>query len=215
MFDAFLLERSRQNGEPFKPFDLSTDYRDYVDGKLRTDGVRSFTMSRGISLDEGSEDDPPSAQTLHGLGARKNLVFLDVLRRDGVEVYEGSRRFVEAVRDQGLRRAVVSASSNCQEVLAAAGIEYLFEVRVDGLVARRDSLPGKPKPDMFLAAAQALDTSPEHSAVFEDAVAGVEAGRAGRFGLVIGVDRTGNAASLLRHGADRVVTDLADLLEQR
>jgi len=215
MFDAFLLERSQRNGEPFRPFDLSTDYREYVDGKLRVDGVRSFTQSRGIFLDEGSVDDPPSAQTLYGLGTRKNQAFLDILRRDGVEVYEGSRRFVEAARDSGLRRAVVSASSNCQEVLRAAGIEDLFEVRVDGLSARRDGLRGKPEPDMFLAAAQALGTAPEQSVVFEDAIAGVEAGHAGGFGFVVGVDRAGNADSLLSHGADRVVSDLADLLELR
>jgi beta-phosphoglucomutase family hydrolase len=215
MFDAFLLERSRHNGEPYRPFELSTDYREYVDGKLRHDGVRSFTASRGISLDEGSEDDPPSAETIHGLGTRKNQAFLEILRKDGVEVYEGSRRFVESARDAGLRRAVVSASNNCQEVLAAAGIEDLFEVRVDGLVARRDGLRGKPQPDMFLAAAEALGTAPEHCAVFEDAIAGVEAGRAGGFGFVVGVDRTGNADSLLSSGADRVVSDLAELLEAR
>jgi len=215
MFDAFLLERSQQNAGPFRPFDLSTDYREYVDGKLRLDGVRSFTESRGIVLDEGSEDDPPSVQTLHGLGARKNRAFLDILRSEGVEVYEGSCRFAEAARDTGLRRAVVSASSNCREVLAAAGIEDLFEVRVDGLVARQERLRGKPEPDMFLAAARALATAPERCAVFEDAIAGVEAGRAGGFGLVVGVDRTGNADALLSHGADRVVSDLAELLEQR
>jgi HAD superfamily hydrolase (TIGR01509 family) len=215
MFDAFLLDRSQQNGERFRPFDLSRDYREYVDGKLRSDGVRSFLASRGIVLDEGFVDDLPSAPTVYGLGARKNALFLDILRREGVEVYEGSRRFVEAARDAGLRRAVVSASSNCREVLAAAGIEDIFEARVDGLVARRDGLRGKPKPDMFLAAAGALGTTPERCAVFEDAIAGVEAGRDGGFGLVVGVDRTGNAATLLRHGADRVVTDLAELLEER
>jgi beta-phosphoglucomutase family hydrolase len=215
MFDAFLLDRARQNGEPFRPFETTTDYREYVDGKLRSDGVRSFLASRGIVLDEGSSDDPPYADTVVGMGTRKNGLFLEILRSEGVEVYEGSQRFVEAARDAGLRRAVVSASSNCREVLAAAGIEDLFEVRVDGLVARRDGLRGKPAPDMFLAAAEALGTAPKRSAVFEDAIAGVEAGRAGGFGLVVGVNRTGNAASLLSHGADRVVTDLAELLEER
>ncbi len=214
MLDGFLLERSRRTGDPFRPFDSSTDYREYIDGKLRSDGVRSFMASRGIVLDEGSVDDPPSAPTVFGLGTLKNELFLDILRTDGVEVYEGSRRFVEAVRTAGLRRAVVSASTNCREVLAAAGIEDMFEVRVDGLVARRDNLRGKPYPDMFFAAAEALDTSPEHSAVLEDAIAGVEAGRAGGFGFVVGVDRTGNAASLRDHGADRVVADLSELLEQ-
>lgn len=214
MFDAFLLERTRQTGEEFLPF-ASTDYREYVDGKLRDDGVRSFLESRGVVLQEGSIDDPPTAQTVHGLGNRKNQLFLEILRQDGAEVYEGSRRFVEAVRDAGVRRAVVSASSNCREVLVAAGMEDLFEVRVDGVVARQEDLRGKPAPDMFLAAAKALGTTPAHSAVFEDAIAGVQAGRAGGFGWVVGVDRTGNAASLLRHGADTVVTDLSQLLEER
>jgi beta-phosphoglucomutase family hydrolase len=215
MFDAFLLDRSRQSGEPFRPFDLSKDYREYVDGKLRPDGVRSFVASRGIALDEGSVDDPPSANTVHGMGSRKNGLFLQILRSEGVEVYEGSRRFVLASRDAGLRRAVVSASSNCREVLAAAGIEDLFEVRVDGLVARSDHLRGKPSPDMFLAATAALGTTPQQSAIFEDAIAGVQAGRAGGFGWVVGVDRTGNAPLLLSHGADKVVTDLAELLEKK
>lgn len=214
MFDAFLLDRSGQTGEQFLPFE-SSDYRAHVDGKLRSDGVRSFLASRRIVLDEGSVDDPASAWTIRGLGTRKNELFLDTLRQDGVDVYEGSRLFVEATRDAGLRRAVVSASSNCREVLAAAGIEDLFEVRVDGVVARHEGLRGKPAPDMFLAAAAALGVGPAHSAVFEDAIAGVEAGRAGGFGLVVGVDRTGDAASLLSHGADRVVTDLSQLLEER
>jgi HAD superfamily hydrolase (TIGR01509 family) len=215
MFDAFLFARSGQSGEEYRPFDLSNDYRAYVDGKLRSDGVRSFLASRGIFLDEGSTDDPPSANTVNGVGRRKNELFLEILRNEGVQVYEGSRRFVIASRDAGLRRAVVSASSNCQEVLAAAGIEDLFEVRVDGMVAQRDRLRGKPAPDTFLAAAEALDTAPQHSAIFEDAIAGVQAGRAGGFGWVVGVDRTGNAASLESHGADRVVIDLAELLERR
>jgi beta-phosphoglucomutase family hydrolase len=215
MFDAFLLTRSEQTGEQFLPFNLPADYREHVDGKLRQDGVRSFLASRDIVLEEGSEGDPPSAQTVQGLGMRKNALFLDILRTEGVEVYEGSRRFVKVARDAGLRRAVVSASNNCQEVLAAAEIGGFFEVRVDGRVARRDGLRGKPAPDMFLAAATALGTKAEHCAVFEDAIAGVEAGRAGRFGFVVGVDRTGNASALLSHGADRVVADLEELLEHR
>jgi beta-phosphoglucomutase family hydrolase len=215
MFDAFLLARWEQMGQPLSPFGLSEDYREYVDGKLRSDGVRSFLASRGIVLDEGSANDPPSAETVAGLGARKNGLFLEILRSKGVEVYDGSRRFVEAAQNAGLRRAVVSASSNCREVLAAAGMEDLFEVRVDGLVARRHHLRGKPAPDMFLAAAEALGADPRNSAVFEDAIAGVEAGRAGGFGWVVGVDRTGNAPALLSNGADRVVTDLAELLESQ
>jgi beta-phosphoglucomutase family hydrolase len=215
MFDAFLLDRSNATGEPFRPFDLATDYRQYVDGKLRSDGVRSFLASRGIVLEEGVPEDPPTAQTIHGLGLRKNARFLEILRRDGVGVYEGSRRFVEAVRAAGLRRAIVTSSSNGQQVLAATGIEALFEERVDGVVAARDGLRGKPAPDMFLAAAAALRVEPSSSAVFEDAISGVTAGRAGGFGWVVGVDRTGNADALHRAGANRVVADLAELLEER
>jgi HAD superfamily hydrolase (TIGR01509 family) len=201
-------------GEPFRPFEVPTDYAAYVDGKLRQDGVRAFLTSRGITLPEGSPDDPPSAETVHGLGTRKNDLVLDLIRHGGVEVYPGSVRFVEAVRVAGLRRAVVSASKNCREVLIAADIEHLFEVRVDGLVAEQAALRGKPAPDMFLAAAAALGVDPAHCAVFEDAIAGVQAGRAGAFGWVVGVDRVGQAEALRRHGADRVVTDLDELLER-
>ena len=215
MFDAFLLERSRQTGEPFHPFETASDYAEYVDGKLRQDGVRAFLASRGIVLPEGSPDDPPSAPTVHGLGTRKNDLVLELIRGRGVDVYEGSVRFVEAVRDVGLRRAVVSASKNCREVLAAAGIEHLFEVRVDGSVAAEANLRGKPAPDTFLAAAAALGVEPARGAVFEDAIAGVEAGRAGAFGWVVGVDRVGQAAALRRHGADTVVADLSELLAER
>jgi beta-phosphoglucomutase family hydrolase len=215
MFDAFLLDRSRETGEETHPFELPRDYVDYVDGKLRSDGVRSFLASRGIALQEGSPDDPPTAQTVHGLGTRKNDLVLELIRSRGVDVYEGSVRFVEAAREAGLRRAVVSASKNCREVLAAAGIEDLFEVRIDGIVAEQRRLRGKPAPDTFLAAAEALDAEAASCAVFEDAVAGVEAGRAGAFGWVVGVDRTGNPAALEGHGADQVVGDLAELLETR
>jgi beta-phosphoglucomutase family hydrolase len=213
MFDAYLLDRSRQTGEPFRPFEIATDYAEYVDGKLRQDGVRSFLASRGMQIPEGSDDDPPAAETVHGLATRKNELVLEVIERSGVEVYEGSVRFVEAVRDAGLRRAVVSASKNCRAVLAAAGIEELFEVRIDGIAADERRLRGKPAPDMFLGAADALGVDPLDCAVFEDAVAGVEAGRAGGFAWVVGVDRVGQAEALRRHGADRVVGDLSELLE--
>ncbi|MPY91572.1 MAG: beta-phosphoglucomutase family hydrolase [Acidimicrobiia bacterium] len=215
MFDAFLVDRSRRTGGPFRPFELPADYVDHVDGKLRQDGVRGFLASRGIALPEGADEGPPTAETVHGLGTRKNDLVLELIRRDGVEVYEGSVRFVAVVRDAGLRRAVVSASKNCREVLAAAGIEGLFEVRVDGLVAQQAGLRGKPAPDMFLAAAEALGVAPGHAAVFEDAVAGVQAGRAGDFGWVVGVDRAGHAGALRSHGADTVVADLGDLLGAR
>jgi beta-phosphoglucomutase family hydrolase len=215
MFDAFLRGISGQTGEPFHPFVLPGDYATYVDGKLREDGVRAFLASRGIALPDGSPADPPTAQTVHGLGTRKNLIVLELIRQNGVDVYEGSVRFVQAIRAAGLRRAVVSASKNCLEVLIAANLEELFDIRIDGVVAERAHLRGKPAPDMFLAAAAALDIEPAHCAVFEDAIAGVEAGRAGAFGWVIGVDRVGQAAALRAHGADTVVSDLSELLEAR
>lgn len=215
LFDAFLLDRSRQTGEPYRPFEIATDYVEYVDGRLRQDGVRAFLASRGIVLPEGALDDPPAALTVQGLGQRKNDLFLDLLRRRGVAAYEGSVRFVTAVRDAGLQRAVVSASRNCREILAAAGLEHLFEVRVDGIVAAEMGLRSKPAPDTFLAAAAMLGVDPVHGAVFEDAISGVEAGRAGSFGWVVGVDRVGQGDALRRHGADIVVADLSELLEER
>ncbi len=215
MFDGFLRERARQTGEPFVPFDPVKDYDEYVDGKPRADGTRSFLASRGIVLPEGHEDDPPDAQTVYGLSNRKNEIVLKRIRTDGVEAYEGSVRYVRAVRDAGLRRAVVSSSANCHDVLVAAGIEDLFEARIDGVVAEREHLRGKPAPDTFLAGARALGLRPNAAVVFEDALAGVAAGRAGGFGFVVGVDRVGQAEALKEHGADIVVTDLADLLERR
>jgi beta-phosphoglucomutase family hydrolase len=212
MFDDFLRARSRETGEPFVPFDPVQDYDDYIDGKPRADGTRSFLTARGIELPEGDADDPPDAQTVHGLGNRKNEILLAKIRTDGVEAYEGSVRYVRAARDAGLRRAVVSSSANCRDVLAAAGIEDLFEERIDGVVAEREHLHGKPAPDTFLAGARALGLEPDEAAVFEDALAGVEAGRAGNFGYVVGVDRVGQAAALSQHGADVVVQDLSELL---
>jgi len=213
MFDGFLRERAERTGEPFHPFDRPTDYDEYVDGKPRLDGVRSFLQSRGIELPTGSPSDPPEAETIHGLGTRKNDLVLALVRQ-GVEPYEGSVRFVEQARDQGLRRAVVSSSTNCQDVLVAAGIDHLFEARIDGVVAEREGLAGKPAPDTFLAAARVLGAEPAQAAVFEDAQVGVEAGRAGNFGWVVGVDRSGQADALRRRGADVVVQDLAELLER-
>jgi beta-phosphoglucomutase family hydrolase len=212
MFDGFLRERAKQQGEDFVPFDSARDYDEYVDGKQRADGVRSFLASRGIELAEGTADEPPDAETVAGLGNRKNVLVLEMIHTRGVEVYDGSVDFVRAARDAGLRRAVVSSSANCAEVLEAAGIADLFELRVDGIVAAEEHLRGKPEPDTFLAAARKLGVEPGEAAVFEDALAGVAAGAAGRFGIVVGVDRTGQAEALRAHGADVVVSDLAELL---
>jgi beta-phosphoglucomutase family hydrolase len=214
MFDSYLRDRSQRTGEPFVPFDPVREYDEYVDGKPRYDGVRSFLLSRGIELPEGSKDDPPDAETVHGLGNRKNELVQRLIREGGVEAYEGSVRYVRAARDAGLRRAVVSSSANCRDVLVAAGIEDLFEVRIDGIVAEREHLRGKPAPDTFLAGARALGLEAAEAAVYEDALAGVEAGRAGHFRYVVGVDRTGQADALKAHGADTVVTDLAELLDR-
>ena len=215
MFDAYLRERAQRTGEPFVPFDPVKDYDEYVDGKPRPDGVRSFLESRGITLPDGQDDDPPSAETVHGLGNRKNEILLRRIREDGVQAYSGSVAFVRAVKDAGMPRAVVSSSANCRDVLIAAGIEDLFDARIDGLVAERDHLRGKPAPDTFLAGARALGLKPTAGAVFEDALAGVAAGRAGGFGFVVGVDRVGQAQALREHGADVVVTDLSELMEHR
>jgi beta-phosphoglucomutase family hydrolase len=215
MFDAYLRERAQRTGEPFVPFDPVKDYDEYVDGKPRPDGVRSFLESRGITLPDGQDDDPASAETVHGLGNRKNEILLRRIREDGVQAYPGSVAFVRAVKDAGMPRAVVSSSANCRDVLIAAGIEDLFDARIDGLVAERDHLRGKPAPDTFLAGARALGLKPTAGAVFEDALAGVAAGRAGGFGFVVGVDRVGQAQALREHGADVVVTDLSELMEHR
>jgi beta-phosphoglucomutase family hydrolase len=213
MFDDYLRERAARTGEAFVPFDSGPDYDEYVDGKPRYDGVRSFLQSRGIELPDGSPDDPPSAETVDGLGNRKNELVLKLIERDGVDAYEGSVRYVKAARDAGLRRAVVSSSTNCRDVLEAAGIIDLFEEIVDGNVAREQGLKGKPAPDTFLAGARALGVEAAKAAVFEDAVAGVEAGHAGQFGFVVGVDRVDHADALRAHGADVVVKDLAELLD--
>jgi beta-phosphoglucomutase family hydrolase len=214
MFDGFLSARAERLGERFVPFDLVADYDEYVDDKPRYDGVRSFLEARGIDLPPGQPTDPPSAETITGLGNRKNELVLELIRRQGVEAYDGSVRYATAARDAGLRRAVVSSSNNCREVLAAAGIEELFEARIDGVVAEREHLRGKPAPDTFLAGARALGVQPAEAAVFEDALAGVSAGRAGHFGFVVGVDRAAQAEALRTHGADVVVADLAELLDQ-
>lgn len=214
-FDDFLRRRAADTDEPFRPFDPDEDYRRYVDGRPRYDGVRTFLASRDIVLPEGAPDDPPEADTVHGVGNCKNIRLLQELRTHGVDVYPGSMRYLKAAAAAGLRRAVVTASANGREVVAAAGLEELLEVRVDGLVARSEKLRGKPEPDTFLAGAERLGVAPGNAAVFEDALAGVAAGRAGTFGYVVGVDRVGQAEALLAQGADHVVRDLAELLENR
>lgn len=214
MFDAYLKARAAASGERFVPFDEGDDYQEYVDGKPREAGVRSFLASRGIELPPGSPDDPPDRETVAGLGNRKNEIVLRLIRERGVQAYDGSVRYVKAAREAGLRRAVVSSSTNCRDVLRAASIDDLFEARIDGVVAEREHLRGKPAPDTFLAGARALSMSAPEAAVFEDALAGVAAGRAGGFGCVVGVDRVGHADELREHGAGVVVKDLADLLAQ-
>jgi beta-phosphoglucomutase family hydrolase len=213
MFDDFLREWASTHGQEFVPFDPVGDYDEYVDGKPRYEGVRSFLSSRAIELPQGTPADPPSAQTNDGLGNRKNELVLKLIHDQGVQPYEGSVRYVHAAIDAGLRRAVVSSSTNCKDVLRAAGILDLFEQIVDGVVADRERLKGKPAPDTFLAGAKALGVEPRAAVVFEDALAGVQAGHAGKFGFVVGVDRVGQADALREHGADVVVKDLAELIE--
>ena len=204
MFDDFLRERAERTGEPFEPFEPA-DYDRYVDGRPRLDGVRPFLDAREIEHD---------AELDRRLGDRKNELVLQLIREQGVEVYEGSLEFVREARAEGLRRAVVSSSANTREVLKSVGIEELFEAVVDGVVASREGLAGKPAPDTFLAGARELGVEPAQAAVFEDALAGVEAGRAGNFGWVVGVNRTGQAEALAEHGADVVVDDLSELIER-
>jgi len=212
VFDDFLRSESDRTGAPYVPFDPVHDYNSFVDGRPRADGVRTFLASRGIELPEGTPDDPAAALTVYGLGNRKNEILLRRLREDGVEVYEGSVAYLRAAATAGLRRAVVSASANCREVLDAAGIANLVEVRVDGLVAAEEALRGKPYPDTFLAAARRLGVPADRAAVFEDSTAGVQAGRDGGFGFIVGVDRVGHADDLSGHGASIVVRDLSELL---
>jgi beta-phosphoglucomutase family hydrolase len=212
-FDGFLEGWSTRHGQPFVPFDSGADYHQYVDGRPRADGVRTFLASRGITLPEGTPDDGPDEETVNGIGNRKNELVLQKIQEGAVQVYPGSVDYLHAARDAGLRRAVVSASANCADVLKAADIADLLEVRVDGITARTEHLPGKPAPDTFRYGAKLLGVAPEHCAVFEDALAGVAAGKAGGFGIVIGVDRVGQADALREHGADIVVHDLAELLK--
>lgn len=203
MFDEFLRARAASTGEPFAPFDAGADYETFVDGKPRDDGMRSFLASREITIDDDA---------ISEMGSRKNHLFLEHLRTDGVTVFEGSRRYLRAAVEAGLRRAVVSSSANTRQVLEVTGLDTYIEARVDGVTLRTEHIAGKPAPDSFLRAAMLLDVDPANAAVFEDALSGVAAGRAGGFGLVVGVDRTGQSEALREHGADVVVTDLGELL---
>ena len=212
MFDTFLKRRAGKESELFREFDIATDYKKYVDGRRRYDGVRGFLESRDIALSEGRPNDPPEAETVCGLGNRKNEMVNETIRTIGVKPFPDSVALVRHLCETGLKTAVVSASANCQTVLMGAGIADLFDVRVDGKVAAERNLPGKPKPDTFLAAAKDLGVSPERAVVVEDAISGVQAGRAGNFGLVIGVAREGDAEALRKNGADIVVNDLTEVL---
>jgi beta-phosphoglucomutase family hydrolase len=212
IFDTFLREWADRTGEPFVAFDPVADYLGYVDGKPRADGVRDFLASRGITLPEGNRDDSPGAESVNGLANRKNQALLERIRDEGVEVFPGSRRYLEAAREAGLRRVVVSSSANTAEVLRVTGLAHLVEGWIDGIAIVVQELKGKPAPDSFLAGARCVGVEPARAAVFEDALAGVAAGRAGGFGVVVGVDRTGQADALREHGADIVVSDLAELL---
>jgi beta-phosphoglucomutase family hydrolase len=207
VFDDF-LQATYPGQRPFS----RDDYHRYVDGKPRADGVRDFLASRGILLPEGSPEDPPSTTTVHGLARRKDELFLRQLHDHGVAVYPDAARYLAAAKDAGLLAAVVTASVHGAEVLASSGLSRLIDVRIDGIIAACDGLRGKPAPDTFLAAARALGVPPTQGAVFEDALAGVLAGRAGGFGYVVGVDRVGQASELRAQGADVVIADLEQLL---
>jgi beta-phosphoglucomutase family hydrolase len=214
MFDDYLRARAERTGEPFEPFDVKTDYGPYVDGRPRLDGTRGFLASRGITLPDGDSSDGPDAETVNGLATKKNDLVNEKIRTVGVDVYPGSVRYLHAVRDAGIITAVVSSSANAELVLRVAGLSDLIDHRVDGVVAKERKLPGKPAPDTYLAAAADLGVAKEQAVVFEDALAGVESGRAGGFGYVVGVDRVGHADALREHGADVVVQDLEELLDE-
>jgi beta-phosphoglucomutase family hydrolase len=213
MFDDYLRARAERDGLDFVPFDVKTDYGPYVDGKPRLAGTDSFLRSRGIELPMGGPDDPPDAETIYALSAKKNGLVQEKIVTVGVEVYPGSVRYLQAVRAAGLKTACVSSSANAAQVLQVAGLADLIDHRVDGVSARERGLPGKPAPDTFLAAAADLGVDKSEAAVFEDALVGVESGKAGGFGFVVGVDRLGQADALREHGADVVVADLAELLD--
>jgi beta-phosphoglucomutase family hydrolase len=212
MFDEYLQKRATQRRDSFRPFDIATDYRLYVDGKPRYDGVRDFLASRGIQLPEGRADDPPEAETVDGLGNRKNELVNKIMEEKGVEPYEGSVELIHQLRGREFKIAVVTSSQNCTAVLQAVKLDHFFDAQVDGNVIHAEHLAGKPAPDSYLMAAKLLGVGPARAIVIEDALSGVEAGRNGNFGLVIGVARKGNADELRQHGAHLVVNDLGELV---
>ncbi len=215
-FDELLRSRAESDHSQFVPFDAEHDYDEYVDGKPREDGVRDFLAARDIHLPEGTADDSPELQTVYGVGNRKNALVQEIIKRDGVEVFDGSRRYLERARDAGLRRAVVSSSANTEAVLRVTGLDALVEGRIDGVTLAERKLRGKPAPDSFLAGAELMQVRPDAAVVFEDALSGVQAGKAAGC-YVVGVDRIRDgkhAGDLTSHGADVVVTDLAELLDE-
>ncbi|MEP6888079.1 MAG: beta-phosphoglucomutase family hydrolase [Nitrospirales bacterium] len=212
LFNDYLRADSIRTGRAFRPFDIEYDYRQYVDGKPRYEGVKSFLDSREIALPWGAPDDGPEEDTIYGLGNKKDGYFQKYLGETGVDVYPETVRFLRMVRDHGMKTAVVSSSNHCAQVLDAAGLTSLFDTRIDGHETQRLHLRGKPAPDTFLEAARRLDVAPQRAMVIEDAQAGVEAGRNGGFGLVIGLDHRNQAEALRQHGADIVAADLAEFL---
>jgi beta-phosphoglucomutase family hydrolase len=214
-FDDFLRQRSTQTGEPFREFTTDHDYPEYVDGKPRYEGVDSFLRSRGIEQPWGDVNDPPEADTVCGIGNRKNVRFNEILKTDGADLFETSVELIKVLKSKGKRIAVVTSSKNCTAVLESVGLKEMFDVQFDGIYAAEHKVAGKPKPDTYLEAARLLGSTADKSVVIEDALSGVEAGRAGNFGLTLGVDRHGEPEKLLQSGADIVVSDLGELLEKQ
>ena len=211
LFDSYLKTRAAHEGRDFVPFDEKSDYRLYVDGKPRYDGVRDFLAARGIELPWGRPSDPPELDTVCGLGNRKNVFFNAEVREHGVKTYESTVKLLHALRAEGLKTGLISSSKNTAMIIQVTGLGELFDVQVDGVLAERLDLPGKPDPAVYLEAARRLDVSPRRAAVVEDALSGVEAGHRGGFRLVIGVDRLGQGEALRTHGADVVVDDLREV----
>lgn len=212
MFDDFLRRRAERTGAPFQPFDIATDYIQYVDGIPRIDGIKNFLASRGIELPEGSPDDEPGKETIHGLSTLKNQYFLEYLDKKGPKVYTSTVNLIRILKQHGLKTAIISSSKNCAEIIETVNLEPLFDVRVDGVISEELGIQGKPAPDIFLEAAKQLNVTPKRAVVVEDAISGVQAGRAGNFGLIIGIARAGEKADLLANGADIAVDDLAEVL---